>query len=98
MNERIVSALESLPDYLSRHVLLCATALAFGIVTALPLAVLAAHAPRTRTIVQRRIAGDVVLARVLDLAAEFRLCLYLAIVIDLRFVIADIRGEAGICR
>src|SRR3954453_21540935 len=50
MNERIVSAFGLLPDYLSRHVLLCATALAFGIVTALPLAVWAVRAPRLRAI------------------------------------------------
>ncbi len=50
MNERIANALEVLPDYLSRHVLLCATALAFGIFTALPLAVFAARAPRLRAI------------------------------------------------
>src|SRR3954466_7306957 len=50
MNERIASAFGLLPDYLSRHVLVCATALAFGIVTALPLAVMAARLPRIRTI------------------------------------------------
>ena len=50
MNERIATALELLPDYLSRHVLLCATALVFGIATALPLSVWAARAPRLRAI------------------------------------------------
>ncbi len=48
MNERIASAAQLLPDYLARHVLLCATALALGVVLALPLAVLASRYPRVR--------------------------------------------------
>jgi osmoprotectant transport system permease protein len=51
MDDRIAAAFELLPDYLSRHVLLCATALALGVVLALPLAVLAARAPRLRMII-----------------------------------------------
>jgi osmoprotectant transport system permease protein len=48
MLERIVGALHLLPDYLGRHVLLCAAALAFGVALALPLALAAARNPRLR--------------------------------------------------
>ena len=37
MDERIQSALRLLPDYLARHVLLSASALALGIMLGLPL-------------------------------------------------------------
>jgi osmoprotectant transport system permease protein len=50
MNDRIASALQLLPDYLARHVLLCVSALALGVLLALPLAVLAARSPRVRTV------------------------------------------------
>jgi osmoprotectant transport system permease protein len=43
MDERILAALALLPDYLGRHVLLSAAALALGCALALPLAVLAAR-------------------------------------------------------
>ncbi|HEX4408486.1 MAG TPA: ABC transporter permease/substrate-binding protein [Xanthobacteraceae bacterium] len=48
MNERFTSAAELLPDYLAQHVILCATALAIGVLIALPLAVLGARRPRIR--------------------------------------------------
>src|SRR3954467_14334536 len=48
MNERIAAAFALLPDYLARHVLLCAAALALGLVLALPLALAAARRPRLR--------------------------------------------------
>jgi osmoprotectant transport system permease protein len=48
MDERIVAALHLLPDYLARHVLLCASALALGVALGLPLAILAARHPRVR--------------------------------------------------
>ncbi len=48
MNERIAEALRLLPDYLSRHVLLCAAALSIAIVFAIPLALLASRHPRLR--------------------------------------------------
>jgi osmoprotectant transport system substrate-binding protein/osmoprotectant transport system permease protein len=48
MDERIASALHLLPDYLARHVLLCAAALALGVALSLPLAILASHHPRVR--------------------------------------------------
>jgi osmoprotectant transport system permease protein len=48
MDERIAAALHLLPDYLSRHVLLCAAALALGVMLALPLAILSARHPRVR--------------------------------------------------
>jgi osmoprotectant transport system permease protein len=48
MDERIASAFQLLPDYLARHVLLCAAALALGVMLALPLAILAARHPRVR--------------------------------------------------
>jgi osmoprotectant transport system substrate-binding protein/osmoprotectant transport system permease protein len=41
MDERIVNAVQLLPDYLARHVLLCAVALALGVLIGLPLAVFA---------------------------------------------------------
>ena len=49
MDERIVSALHLLPDYLARHVLLCAVALALGVLIGLPLAVLATRHRGLRT-------------------------------------------------
>jgi osmoprotectant transport system permease protein len=48
MDERIGAALQLLPDYLARHVLLCAAALALGVLLGLPLAILAARHPRVR--------------------------------------------------
>src|SRR5215831_4539770 len=48
MDERIAGALDLLPDYLAKHVLLCASALALGVMLALPLAVLAYRHPRLR--------------------------------------------------
>jgi osmoprotectant transport system permease protein len=48
MDERIAAAFHLLPDYLARHVLLCAAALALGVLLGLPLAVLAARHPRIR--------------------------------------------------
>src|SRR4030088_871325 len=48
MDERIQSALHLLPDYLARHVLLSASALALGIVLGLPLAILLVRHPRLR--------------------------------------------------
>jgi osmoprotectant transport system permease protein len=48
VNERIVSAFQLLPDYLARHVLLCAAALALGVILALPLAIFASRHPRVR--------------------------------------------------
>src|SRR5438105_3628262 len=48
MNERIAEAVHLLPDYLARHVLLCVSALALGVLLALPLAVLASRHPRLR--------------------------------------------------
>ncbi len=51
MNERIASAFQLLPDYLARHVLLCAAALALGVILALPLAIFAS---RTRACADQR--------------------------------------------
>jgi ABC-type amino acid transport system permease subunit len=48
MDERLASALRVLPDYLGQHVLLSASALAFGVVLSLPLALVAARRPRWR--------------------------------------------------
>jgi osmoprotectant transport system permease protein len=48
MNERIANAAQLLPDYLARHVLLCATALVLGVILAVPLAVFASRHPRVR--------------------------------------------------
>src|SRR5215211_6810617 len=48
MDERIAAAFQLLPDYLSRHVLLCAAALALGVMLALPLAIVAARHRRVR--------------------------------------------------
>ena len=48
MDERIISALHLLPDYLARHVLLCAVALALGVLIGLPLAVVAIRHPGIR--------------------------------------------------
>src|SRR6202140_3633794 len=48
MDERIQSALRLLPDYLARHVLLSASALAHGIMLALPLGLLLVRRPRLR--------------------------------------------------
>jgi osmoprotectant transport system permease protein len=48
MDERIASAFHLLPDYLARHVLVCASALVLGIALGLPLAILAARHPRLR--------------------------------------------------
>jgi osmoprotectant transport system permease protein len=48
MDERIQSALRLLPDYLARHVLLSASALALGILLGLPLALLLVRHPRLR--------------------------------------------------
>jgi osmoprotectant transport system permease protein len=51
MDERIQSALALLPDYLARHVLLSAAALALGIVLGLPLGLLIVRRPRLRWLV-----------------------------------------------
>jgi osmoprotectant transport system permease protein len=51
MDERIQSALGLLPDYLARHVLLSASALALGILLGLPLGVLIVRRPRLRWLV-----------------------------------------------
>ena len=48
MDERILAALRLLPDYLGRHVLLSAAALALGCALALPLAIVAARRPAIR--------------------------------------------------
>ncbi|HEY6257971.1 MAG TPA: ABC transporter permease/substrate-binding protein [Xanthobacteraceae bacterium] len=48
MDERIQDALSLLPDYLARHVLLSASALALGVVLGLPLAILLVRHPRLR--------------------------------------------------
>ncbi len=48
MDERIQSALRLLPDYLARHVLLSASALALGIVLGLPLGLWLVRHPRLR--------------------------------------------------
>ncbi|HEY7298277.1 MAG TPA: ABC transporter permease/substrate-binding protein [Xanthobacteraceae bacterium] len=48
MDERIARALDLLPDYLAKHVLLCASALALGVSLALPLAILAYRRPPFR--------------------------------------------------
>jgi len=48
MDERIQSALRLLPEYLSQHVLLSASALALGIVLGLPLGLLLVRRPRLR--------------------------------------------------
>jgi osmoprotectant transport system permease protein len=50
MDERFVSALSLLPDYLARHVLVCAVALALGVLIGLPLAVLATRRPTVRAV------------------------------------------------
>ena len=51
MDDRIASALKILPDYLSQHVLLSASALALGVVLSLPLCVIASRRPRVRWLV-----------------------------------------------
>jgi osmoprotectant transport system permease protein len=51
MDERLTDALGVLRDYASQHVLLSAAALALGVATSLPLAVLASRRPRLRGIV-----------------------------------------------
>jgi osmoprotectant transport system permease protein len=48
MDERIQSALRLLPDYLTQHVLLSASALALGIMLGLPLGLLLVRRPRLR--------------------------------------------------
>jgi osmoprotectant transport system permease protein len=48
MDERIISALNLLPGYLARHALICAVALALGVVIGLPLAVVATRHPGIR--------------------------------------------------
>src|ERR1700692_3523191 len=48
MDERIQSALRLLPDYLARHVLLSASALALGILLGLPLGLWLVRRPRLR--------------------------------------------------
>jgi len=48
MDERLASTLSLLADYTSQHVLLSAVALALGVATSLPLAVLASRRPRLR--------------------------------------------------
>jgi osmoprotectant transport system permease protein len=48
MDERFLAALHLLPDYLSRHVLLSASALLLGAGLAVPLAILSARDPRVR--------------------------------------------------
>jgi osmoprotectant transport system substrate-binding protein/osmoprotectant transport system permease protein len=48
MDERLASALSLLADYTSQHVLLSAVALALGVATSLPLAILASRRPRLR--------------------------------------------------
>jgi osmoprotectant transport system permease protein len=48
MDERFQNALALLPDYLARHVLLSAAALALGVAIGLPLAILLARHPRWR--------------------------------------------------
>src|SRR5258708_36770580 len=48
MDERIQSALGLLPDYLARHVLLSASALALGIALGLPLGLWLVRHPRLR--------------------------------------------------
>src|SRR5260370_11829538 len=48
MDERIQSALRLLPDYLARHVLLSASALALGIILGLPLGLWLVRHPRLR--------------------------------------------------
>jgi osmoprotectant transport system permease protein len=48
MDERVASAFRVLPDYLSQHVVLSASALALGVVLSLPLAVAASRRPRLR--------------------------------------------------
>src|SRR5450432_890675 len=48
MDERIQSALHLLPDYLARHVLLSAAALALGITLGLPLGLWLVRHPRMR--------------------------------------------------
>ncbi|MEA2907344.1 MAG: osmoprotectant transport system substrate-binding protein opuBD [Alphaproteobacteria bacterium] len=48
MDERIAAAFALLPDYLARHVILCASALALGVLIGIPLAILAARRPRLR--------------------------------------------------
>ena len=48
MNEQIVAAIQLLPDFLAQHTLLCGVAITFGVLLALPLAILAARRPRIR--------------------------------------------------
>jgi osmoprotectant transport system permease protein len=50
MNDRLANALDLLPDYLARHVLVSVTALALGVLIALPLAVVAARNARVRVV------------------------------------------------
>lgn len=44
--DRIANAAQLLPEYLAQHVLLCATALALGVILALPTVILASRYPR----------------------------------------------------
>jgi osmoprotectant transport system permease protein len=46
MNERVADAIRLLPEYLTQHILLCAAALALGILFAIPLTVVAVRRPR----------------------------------------------------
>lgn len=48
MDERVAAAVQVLPDYLSRHVLLSAAALVLGVLISLPLAVVAVRRERLR--------------------------------------------------
>lgn len=48
MNERLSSALQVLPDYLSQHVLLSAASLALGLIVSLPLLIAARRSARVR--------------------------------------------------
>ena len=49
MNEQIGAALNLLPEYLARHVLLCASALTLGVMLGLPLAIVGSRYPRIRS-------------------------------------------------
>ena len=48
MDEQVAAAWKLLPDYLSQHVVLSASALALGLLISLPLAVVAARSPNVR--------------------------------------------------
>ena len=48
MDDRLAAAWRLLPDYLSQHVLLSASALVLGLTLSLPLAVAAARSPAVR--------------------------------------------------